>query len=125
MSFPSGSCDVCGKEGKTSLAYPRGGWIEEAFAEVCSGECAQRAWDRLKRKPKKCSATNCPNPAQVDDMFGFPWCSHHYFCPLPEPETNSAVDKKERRKELRCSFCPPNRKENANRKPKHGVKKKR
>lgn len=33
-------------------------------------------------------------------------------------ETNSTVDRKFRRLELGCSFCPPNRKENANRKAK-------
>lgn len=40
-------------------------------------------------------------------------------------ETTSSIDKKERRKELRCSYCPPNRGENAKRKPRHGAKKKR
>jgi hypothetical protein len=35
-------------------------------------------------------------------------------------ETNSTVDNRERRKALKCSLCPPNRKENAKRKPKHG-----
>ena len=38
-------------------------------------------------------------------------------------ETNSTVDKKIRRKLLSCSLCPPNRKENAGRRPKHGEKK--
>jgi len=35
---------------------------------------------------------------------------------FPEPNTNSRVDKAERREELRCSFCRPNRNENAKRK---------
>lgn len=39
--------------------------------------------------------------------------------------TNSSVDKKERRKELNCSYCRPHKNENAGRKPKHGVRKKR
>ncbi len=39
--------------------------------------------------------------------------------------TTSTVDKLERRSQLRCSFCRPNRNENASRKPKHGVRKKR
>lgn len=43
----------------------------------------------------------------------------------PEPDANSAVDKKLRREDLRCSFCPPNRAENRKRQPKHGVKKPR
>jgi len=37
--------------------------------------------------------------------------------------TNSKIDKIERRERLNCSICPPNRGENATRKPKHGVKK--
>lgn len=36
----------------------------------------------------------------------------------------SRVDKLERREQLRCSYCPPNRGENAKRKPKYGQKKK-
>lgn len=40
-------------------------------------------------------------------------------------ETNSTVDKKLRRQYLSCPHCPPNRNENATRKPKHGVKKPR
>lgn len=35
-----------------------------------------------------------------------------------EPNTNSAVDRKLRRYDLDCSFCPPNRGENARRKQK-------
>lgn len=38
-------------------------------------------------------------------------------------ETNSTVDRKERRLDLSCSFCPPNKGENAKRKAKHGNKK--
>lgn len=38
-------------------------------------------------------------------------------------DTNSTVDRKKRRLDLRCSYCPPNKGENASRKPKHGVKK--
>lgn len=38
-------------------------------------------------------------------------------------ETNSSVDKKNRRFQLRCGICPPNKGENANRKPRHGAKK--
>jgi hypothetical protein len=38
-------------------------------------------------------------------------------------EINSSVDKKGRREDLRCSFCPPNRGENSSRKAKHGAKK--
>lgn len=34
--------------------------------------------------------------------------------------TNSTVDNRERRDDLSCSFCKPNRGENANRKAKHG-----
>lgn len=37
--------------------------------------------------------------------------------------TNSNVDRKERRKLLSCSFCKPNKGENASRKAKHGNKK--
>lgn len=37
--------------------------------------------------------------------------------------THSKIDKIERREPLRCNICPPNRGENASRKPKHGVKK--
>ena len=37
--------------------------------------------------------------------------------------TNSTVDRKERRKLLSCSFCKPNKGENASRKAKHGNKK--
>lgn len=33
---------------------------------------------------------------------------------------NSTVDDRERRKALRCSLCPPNKGENAKRRPKHG-----
>lgn len=35
-------------------------------------------------------------------------------------ETNSTVDDRLRRFDLGCSFCPPNRYENAKRKGKHG-----
>lgn len=45
--------------------------------------------------------------------------------PAADFEANSTVDDRERRKKLKCSLCPPNRKENAKRKPKHGVKKPR
>jgi hypothetical protein len=34
--------------------------------------------------------------------------------------TNSTVDDRERRFDLGCSFCPPNRYENAKRRGKHG-----
>lgn len=34
--------------------------------------------------------------------------------------TNSTVDDRERRFDLNCSFCPPNRYENAKRRGKHG-----
>lgn len=37
--------------------------------------------------------------------------------------TNSTVDNRERRKSLSCSFCKPNKGENAKRKAKHGNKK--
>lgn len=36
------------------------------------------------------------------------------------PETNSMVDDRERRKDLRCSICKPNKGENAKRRGKHG-----
>lgn len=39
---------------------------------------------------------------------------------LPPLNTNSTVDDKERRLNLRCSFCRPNRGENAKRRPKYG-----
>jgi hypothetical protein len=39
--------------------------------------------------------------------------------------TNSTVDDRERRLEQSCSYCPPNRGENAGRKAKHGAKKSR
>lgn len=35
-------------------------------------------------------------------------------------ETNSTVDRRERRKALDCSHCPPNQGENAKRRGKHG-----
>lgn len=39
---------------------------------------------------------------------------------------DSRIDKIKRvRKSLSCSFCPPNRGENASRKPKHGTQKSR
>lgn len=38
-------------------------------------------------------------------------------------ETDPSVVWKMRRRNLRCSVCPPNRGENASRRPKHGVKK--
>ena len=38
-------------------------------------------------------------------------------------ETNSTVVNRFRRGYLRCSICPPNKGENAKRKPKHGNKK--
>lgn len=37
--------------------------------------------------------------------------------------TNRSVDNKEKRFELRCSFCPPNRGENCKNYKKHGSKK--
>lgn len=37
--------------------------------------------------------------------------------------TNSTVDDRERREDLSCSFCPPNRGENRKNYKKHGVKK--
>lgn len=38
--------------------------------------------------------------------------------------SNSTVDDRNRRFDLWCSFCPPNKGENATKKPKHGKKKK-
>lgn len=38
-------------------------------------------------------------------------------------ESNPRTIKLKNKKKLRCSICPPNRGENASRKPKHGVKK--
>ena len=38
-------------------------------------------------------------------------------------EANSRSEKLKNKKHLNCSFCPPNRGENATRQPKHGVKK--
>lgn len=43
--------------------------------------------------------------------------------PKIKQETNSTVDNRIRRKDLGCSFCPPNKGENAKRKAKHGNKK--
>ena len=40
-------------------------------------------------------------------------------------ETNSSVDRKERRNLLRCSFCPPHGGENATRYGKHGKTKRK
>jgi len=40
-------------------------------------------------------------------------------------ESNSSVDKKQRRKLLRCSHCRPHRGENKKRTAKYGVKKPR
>lgn len=40
--------------------------------------------------------------------------------PAVEENTNSTVDDRERRRALSCSYCPPNRKENASRKARHG-----
>jgi hypothetical protein len=37
--------------------------------------------------------------------------------------TNSTVDNRERRRELHCDYCPPNRGENQKRKPKSDVHK--
>jgi hypothetical protein len=37
--------------------------------------------------------------------------------------TNSTIDDRERRKDLRCSLCPPNKYENKKNYKKHGVKK--
>ena len=37
--------------------------------------------------------------------------------------TNSTVDDRLRRLDLSCSICPPNKHENASRKPAHGNKK--
>lgn len=45
----------------------------------------------------------------------------HDFSWVPDP--TSAQDKVERRKDLRCSFCPPNKGENTKRRAKHGAKK--
>lgn len=39
---------------------------------------------------------------------------------IPDENTNSTVDNRERRKDLRCSICPPNKGENAKRKSKRG-----
>lgn len=39
--------------------------------------------------------------------------------------TNSTVDDRERRQVQRCSICPPNKGENANRRAKHGVTKRK
>ncbi len=41
-----------------------------------------------------------------------------------QTNTNNTVDDRQRRLDLKCSLCPPNRKENSNRKPKHGKIKK-
>lgn len=38
-------------------------------------------------------------------------------------EANPTVANRERRKELSCDFCPPNKGENEKRKAKHGNKK--
>lgn len=39
--------------------------------------------------------------------------------------SNSTVDRKERRKLLKCSFCPPHSNENASRYGKHGKTKRK
>lgn len=44
-------------------------------------------------------------------------------CSYCRSDNNSTVDDRERRKKLKCALCPPNRHENAKRKPKHGAKK--
>ncbi len=41
----------------------------------------------------------------------------------PNLETNSTVDDRERRKQLRCSFCRPNKGENKKTYRPHGVQK--
>lgn len=50
-----------------------------------------------------------PRPAEVKDA--------------PALDANSRVDMMNRRKELSCSFCPPNKKENRKHVSKHGKKK--
>jgi len=40
-------------------------------------------------------------------------------------ESNNTIDDRQRRLDLNCSRCPPNRKENAKRKGKHGTKKRK
>lgn len=42
---------------------------------------------------------------------------------IKNENTNSTVDDRERRKDLSCSFCPPNKGENEKRKSKRGNKK--
>lgn len=39
---------------------------------------------------------------------------------MKKTEVNPTVANREKRKELRCSFCPPNRGENCKHKGKHG-----
>lgn len=46
-------------------------------------------------------------------------------CEDTPQNTNSTVDDRERRDDLSCSFCRPNRGENASRKGKHGKTKPR
>ena len=40
----------------------------------------------------------------------------------PDGDTNSRVDRMKRREDLRCTYCPPNKKENTKTYKKHGVK---
>lgn len=73
---------------------------------------------------RKCTVPGCDDTYMiVHDFFGDYWCWGHYTG-QKEPETNSRVDKAERRLELSCSFCRPHKGENKTYK-KHGVKKKR
>ncbi len=65
----------------------------------------------------RCGQRGCEALAEP----GVFYCDAH----APDYEANSAVDRKERRLRLRCSHCPPNRKENASRKPKHVPKAKK
>lgn len=87
---------------------------------MCSGHGCPMA-DECYRHTAKQSALQVffVTPPFVNDLCEY-FIQDWKVVPVePEPpNVNSTVDKKERRNELRCAYCPPNKKENAKRKAK-------
>jgi len=92
--------------------------IRDYFCENCGDVEVERPDGDWRTKPV---CINCDTVMDLVPDLGYDPLDFKF----PAEDKTSREDKLERKKDLRCSFCPPHSGENASRRPKHGTKKPR
>ena len=94
--------------------------IRDYFCENCGDVEVERPDGNWKTKPV---CINCNTVMdRVPDLSYDPL---NFQFPKVEDKTSREFKLEQKKKNLRCSYCPPHAGENASRMPKHGVKKPR